>query len=286
MTPTARPARQRLAPEVRRRQVLDAAVAVFSRAGVPRCVDGRRRRARRAVEADGLRPRRQQGRAVRGVSAPGGRAPPALRRGRERTEDTSNDPQTRLWLGLRAFFHALTTRRAGWTVLYRQASTGEFAGEVDALRGRIVAQAAALMADGLGMPQEAVRPYAHTLVGAAEGLADWWLTGPAPVTGDGGGRRRPRGHAHVRGLAGTGRPALRPGLEPAAGSAGPGRTGARHRVVSARLARGLEMRRERDRVLSPRLGHVVESPRRPDPRHADRDFSRGIGRTLERSIRS
>jgi hypothetical protein len=29
-----------------------------------------------------------------------------------------------------------------------------------------------------------VRPYAHTLVGAAEGLADWWLTGPAPVTGD------------------------------------------------------------------------------------------------------
>lgn len=102
----------------------------------------------------------------------------------EATEDTSNDPQTRLWLGLRAFFHALTTRRAGWTVLYRQASTGEFAGEVDALRGRIVAQAAALMADGLGMSREAVRPYAHTLVGAAEGLADWWLTGPAPVTGD------------------------------------------------------------------------------------------------------
>ena len=70
-------------------------------------------------------------------------------------------------------------------MLYRQASTGEFAGEVDALRGRIVAQAAALMADGLGMSREAVRPYAHTLVGAAEGLADWWLTGPAPVTGDG-----------------------------------------------------------------------------------------------------
>ena len=284
MTPTARPARQRLAPEVRRRQVLDAAVAVFSEQGFHGAsmddVAARAGLSKPMVYAHGGSKdelfaaclHREAERLLRSVEAAA-------------TEDTSNDPQTRLWLGLRAFFHALTTRRAGWTVLYRQASTGEFAGEVDALRGRIVAQAAALMADGLGMPQEAVRPYAHTLVGAAEGLADWWLTGPAPVTGD-DAARRPRRHAHVRGLAGAGRAALRPGLEPAAGPAGPHRTGARHRVVSARLARGLETRREHDRVLSPRLGHVVESPRRPDPRHADRHFSRGIGRTLERSIRS
>lgn len=99
-------------------------------------------------------------------------------------EGDSDDPQTRLWLGLRAFFHALTTRRQGWTVLYRQASTSEFAGDVDALRRRIVEQAADLMAADLGMPRDAVRPFAHTVVGAAEGLADWWLTGDTPVTGE------------------------------------------------------------------------------------------------------
>ncbi len=187
MTPTARPARQRLAPEVRRRQVLDAAVAVFSEQGFHGAsmddVAARAGLSKPMVYAHGGSKdelfaaclQREAERLLRSVEAASSGAA---------TGDTSNDPQTRLWLGLRAFFHALTTRRAGWTVLYRQASTGEFAGEVDALRGRIVAQAAALMADGLGMSQEAVRPYAHTLVGAAEGLADWWLTGPAPVTGD------------------------------------------------------------------------------------------------------
>jgi AcrR family transcriptional regulator len=88
-----------------------------------------------------------------------------------------DDPLARLRRGLRAFFHALTTRRAGWTVLWRQASTGPFAGEVDALRRRIVEQAADLIAGGLGVPRGVALPYAHTLVGAAEGLADWWLTG-------------------------------------------------------------------------------------------------------------
>lgn len=184
MTPTARPTRQRLAPEVRRRQVLDAAVAVFSeqgfhgasmddvatRAGVSKPMVYAHGGSKDELFAACLH--REAERLLRSVEAAA-------------SDDTSDDPQTRLWLGLRAFFHALTTRRAGWTVLYRQASTGEFAGEVDALRGRIVAQAAALMADGLGMPQDAVRPYAHTLVGAAEGLADWWLSGGTPVTGDG-----------------------------------------------------------------------------------------------------
>jgi AcrR family transcriptional regulator len=88
-----------------------------------------------------------------------------------------DDPVARLRRGLRAFFHALTTRREGWTVLWRQASTGPFAGEVDALRRQIVDQAADLMAGGLGVPHAVALPYAHTLVGAAEGLADWWLSG-------------------------------------------------------------------------------------------------------------
>lgn len=93
-----------------------------------------------------------------------------------------DDPLARLRRALRAFFHALTTHRAGWTVLWRQASTGPFAGEVDALRRQIVAQAAELMAGGLGVPRAAALPYAHTLVGAAEGLAHWWLTDPDAAT--------------------------------------------------------------------------------------------------------
>ena len=187
MTPTARPARQRLAPEVRRRQVLDAAVAVFSEQGFHGAsmddVAARAGLSKPMVYAHGGSKdelfaaclHREAERLLRSVRG-------RVIRERPRTRRTTPRP------GSGSACAPSSTRsprrRAGWTVLYRQASTGEFAGEVDALRGRIVAQAAALMADGLGMPREAVRPYAHTLVGAAEGLADWWLTGPAPVTGD------------------------------------------------------------------------------------------------------
>lgn len=186
MTPTARPGsppRRRLAPEVRRRQVLDAAVAVFSELGFHGAsMDAV------AVQAGVSKPmvyahggskdelfaaclRREADRLLRSVEAAAG-------------DGGTGDPQTRLWLGLRAFFHALTTRRQGWTVLYRQASTGEFAGEVETLRRRIVEQAADLMATGLDLPRDVVRPFAHTVVGAAEGLADWWLAGDTGVTGD------------------------------------------------------------------------------------------------------
>jgi hypothetical protein len=36
------------------------------------------------------------------------------------------------------------------------------------------------MAGGLGVPRAVALPYAHTLVGAAEGLANWWLTSDDP----------------------------------------------------------------------------------------------------------
>lgn len=173
---TSRTSRQRLAPEVRRRQVLDAAVAVFSEEGF------------HGASMDAVAARA-------GVSKPlvyvhGGSKDElfaaCLHREAERllhavqsaAGDTREAPLVRLRRALRAFFHALTTQRAGWTVLYRQASTGPFAGEVDALRRRIVGQAADLMAGGLGVPRPLVLPYAHTLVGAAEGLADWWLGDP------------------------------------------------------------------------------------------------------------
>lgn len=174
MTPTARPARQRLAPEVRRRQVLDAAVAVFSEQGFHGAsmddVAARAGLSKPMVYAHGGSKdelfaaclQREAERLLRSVQAAAG--------------EPGDEPLVRLRQALRAFFHALTSRRDGWTVLWRQASTGPFAGEVDALRRRIVEQAADLVADGLGLPRDTVVPYAHTLVGAAEGLAQWWLT--------------------------------------------------------------------------------------------------------------
>lgn len=173
---TSRPGRQRLAPEVRRRQVLDAAVAVFSeegfhgasmdavaaRAGVSKPLVYVHGGSKDELFAACLH--REAGRLLDAVQSAAG-AP-------------GEAPLVRLRRALRAFFHALTTQRAGWTVLYRQASTGPFAGEVDTLRRRIVGEAADLMAGGLGVPRAVALPYAHTLVGAAEGLADWWLGDP------------------------------------------------------------------------------------------------------------
>ncbi|PVZ10950.1 TetR/AcrR family transcriptional regulator [Actinomycetospora cinnamomea] len=171
---TSETPRRRLAPEVRRRQVLDAAVAVFSeegfhgasmeavaaRAGVSKPLVYAHGGSKEELFAACLH--READRLLRSVQSAAG--------------EPGDEPLVRLRRALRAFFHALTSRRDGWTVLWRQASTGPFAGEVDALRRRIVDQAADLVAGGLGLPRGAVVPYAHTLVGAAEGLAQWWLT--------------------------------------------------------------------------------------------------------------
>jgi AcrR family transcriptional regulator len=179
VTPTAR---RRLAPEVRRRQVLDAAIAVFSEEGLHGAsMDAIATRAgvsKPLVYAHGGTKdelfaaclAREAERLVMAMTAAVGlRAPGA-----------DDDGQARLYRALRAFFHAVTTHREGWTVLYRQASTGEFAGIVDAARRRIVQHAAELLAPELGGSVRAAEPVAHTLVGAAEGLTDWWLgTGDA-----------------------------------------------------------------------------------------------------------
>lgn len=174
--------RRRLAPEVRRRQVLDAAVAVFSEEGF------------HGASMDAVAARAGVSKPL--VYAHGGskdelfaaclhrEAQRLLEAVQEAAGAPDEVPLVRLRRALRAFFHALTTQRAGWTVLYRQASTGPFAGEVDTLRRRIVEQAADLMAGGLAVPRPVALPYAHTLVGAAEGLADWWLTAPDAARAD------------------------------------------------------------------------------------------------------
>ena len=176
--------RQRLAPEVRRRQVLDAAVAVFSAEGFHGtsmdAVAARAGVSKPSVYAHGGSKeelftaclRREAERLLRSVAGAAG--PEAGGPGPAGT-DPATDPRTRLRLGLRAFFRAVTMHREGWVVLYRQASTGPFAGEVDAVRRAITTQVAALLAEGLGVDPAAVEPHAHALAGAAEGLADWWL---------------------------------------------------------------------------------------------------------------
>lgn len=178
-----RAARRRLAPEVRRRQVLDAAIAVFSEEGL------------HGASMDAIAARAGVSKPL--VYAHGGTKDElfaaCLAREADRLATTMtaavgaettgpDDAEARLYRALRAFFHAVTTHRQGWTVLYRQASTGEFAGQVDAARRGIVRRAAELLAPELGGSVAAAEPVAHTLVGAAEGLTDWWLGSEHPTT--------------------------------------------------------------------------------------------------------
>lgn len=182
MTPGTR---RRLAPEVRRAQVLDAAIAVFSEEGL------------HGASMDAIAAR--AGVSKPSVYAHGGTKDElfaaCLAREAERLLTTMTaavrpgagpgdpGPEARLRRALRAFFHAVTTHRQGWTVLYRQASTGEFSGPVDAARRGIVLRAAELLAADLGGSARDNEPIAHTLVGAAEGLTDWWLGAEHPTDG-------------------------------------------------------------------------------------------------------
>ena len=169
--------RRRLPPEQRERQVLDAAVRVFSRSGFhDASMDAV------ADEAGVSKPmvythgggskdelfarciRREADRLLASVS--------------ERSGHGAADPELRLHDGLRAFFATVTAHRDGWLVLYRQARTGTFADDVQQARARIVTRVAELLADEAVAP-EAARPVASTLVGAAEGLAEWWFEGGA-----------------------------------------------------------------------------------------------------------
>jgi AcrR family transcriptional regulator len=166
--------RRRLPAEQRERQVLDAAVRVFSRSGFhDASMDTV------ADEAGVSKPmvythgggskeelfarciRREADRLLRSVARTG-------------QEAAAAEPELRLFHGLRAFFATVTAHRDGWLVLYRQARTGTFAGEVQQARHRIVTRVAELLADEAVAPAAAF-PVASTLVGAAEGLAEWWF---------------------------------------------------------------------------------------------------------------
>ncbi|MFC5285642.1 TetR/AcrR family transcriptional regulator [Actinokineospora guangxiensis] len=95
-------------------------------------------------------------------------------------------PDMQLWHGLRAFFRFVGEQKESWRVLHRQATSqgGPFSDELLAMRDRAIALVDALLvrsATSRGMNEAATKSteaLAAALVGASESLADWWLDHP------------------------------------------------------------------------------------------------------------
>ncbi|GAA1268193.1 TetR/AcrR family transcriptional regulator [Saccharothrix xinjiangensis] len=179
---------KRLPRAVRERQIMDAAVDVFSRLGF------------HAASMDEISE-------VAGISKPmlyaylGSKeelfATCIRREATRMMEAIANGveaeapPDVQLWSGLRAFFGFVAENRASWQVLHRQASSqgGPFAEELADMRGRAISLVAALLvhsADFANVPRagdKEAESLAAALVGAGESLADWWLDNPDEPAG-------------------------------------------------------------------------------------------------------
>lgn len=182
---TQQPRARRLPRDVRERQILDAAVQVFSQHGF------------HAASMDEVAE-------VAGVSKPmvytylGSKEDlfsECIRREAKRlidavTEGVSTDgelaPDMLLWLGLRSFFRYVGGNRDSWTVLHRQALSvgGTFADEISEMRTRSIDLVASVVVStgtkqGIGeQAEKSGAGLAAALVGAAESLADWWIDHP------------------------------------------------------------------------------------------------------------
>lgn len=179
---------KRLPRAVRERQILDAAVDVFSRLGF------------HAASMDEISE-------VAGISKPmlyaylGSKEElfaTCIRREATRMMEAiaggveaEAAPDVQLWSGLRAFFGFVGENRASWQVLHRQASSqgGPFAAELADMRGRAISLVAALLvhsSDFANVPRagdKEAESLAAALVGAGESLADWWLDNPEEPAG-------------------------------------------------------------------------------------------------------
>ncbi|MGH3516762.1 MAG: TetR/AcrR family transcriptional regulator [Haloechinothrix sp.] len=177
------PRTRRLPRAVRERQILDAAVEVFSQYGY------------HAASMDEIAE-------VAGVSKPmvytylGSKEDlfaKCIKREAQRLLEAVSEgvqpdlpPDMQLWLGLRSLYRFVGENRDSWTVLHRQALSvgGAFAEEVMAMRKRSIELVAALVVatgtkEGIGEKAEkSGEGLAAALVGAAESLADWWLDHP------------------------------------------------------------------------------------------------------------
>jgi AcrR family transcriptional regulator len=96
---------------------------------------------------------------------------------------TELPPDMQLWHGLCAFFDYVGAQRPGWQVLHRQAVSqgGPFSEELTALRRQAISLVDTLLvrtATKKGLDDHSTESLAAALVGAAESLADWWLDHP------------------------------------------------------------------------------------------------------------
>lgn len=179
---------RRLPRDVREKQILDAAVAVFSEHGYY------------AASMDGVSE-------AAGVSKPmiyaylGAKEElfaKCIRREADRIVESVRGevrldvaPDMQLWHGLRAFYRFVGEHRASWTVLHRQALAvgGTFVEEISRVRRAGIEMVSSLVISagshrGLGeQARSSGEAMAVALVGAAESLADWWLDHPDVTPG-------------------------------------------------------------------------------------------------------
>lgn len=175
---------KRLPRAVRERQIMDAAVDVFSRLGF------------HAASMDEISE-------VAGISKPmlyaylGSKEElfaTCIRREATRMMEAiatgvepDQEPDVQLWSGLRAFFGFVGENRTSWMVLHRQASTqgGPFAVELTDMRSRAVSLVATLLTQSTKAPATKLEAesLAAALVGAGESLAEWWLDHPEEPAG-------------------------------------------------------------------------------------------------------
>jgi AcrR family transcriptional regulator len=174
---------KRLPREVRERQILDAAVTVFSQYGY------------HSASMDEISD-------VAGISKPmiyaylGSKedlfAACIHREANQLLEaivggiEAGQPPDVQLWHGLRSFFGFVGEHKESWRVLHRQsiAQGGPFTQELLSMRQRAITLVAAVLVrtgsdEGVGRAASiAGEALAAALVGAGESLADWWLDHP------------------------------------------------------------------------------------------------------------
>jgi AcrR family transcriptional regulator len=178
---------RRLPREVREKQILDAAVQVFSEngyhnasmdeisdvAGVSKPMIYAYLGAKEDLFASCIR--REAGQLMEALST-------GIR--------TDLPPDMQLWTGLRSFFRFVGDNKEGWRVLHRQSTSqgGPFSDELQALRSRAIELVNGLLvryANSEGLDEQArsgTEAMSAALVGACESMADWWLDHPGVPT--------------------------------------------------------------------------------------------------------
>lgn len=96
---------------------------------------------------------------------------------------TELPPDMQLWHGLAAFFEYVGEHRESWRVIHRQSISqgGPFSEELLSMRRQAISLVDTLLvrvATKEGLEDNATESLAAALVGSAESLADWWLDNP------------------------------------------------------------------------------------------------------------